>query len=318
MAHPLTQHPIAGKTFFNCPAVDDLDNFQADIAFLGVPIGFPYSRRELYNDQSNAPTALRLATCHADHPNQQYDFDIGGTVFQGKNVRMVDCGDVIVDEEDLSQTSRRTETVVRKVLAAGALPIIIGGDHSIPMPVLRAFDGEDKPLTIVQIDAHMDWRDDVNGVREGYSSPMRRLSEMAHVGEFFQVGIRGQGSARTAEIDAAVRYGSNIFTAYDIHEQGMGSVLDKIPANGNYYITMDADGMDPSVMPAVGYPAPGGLLYHQLRTLITGLTAKGRVVGMDLVEIAPSRDVNDLTLIAAARTINMLVGSAVKSGYFDK
>lgn len=311
--------PKQGESFFGYEIAPDLANLDADIAILGMPIGYPYSRRELYNDQSTAPRALRAATADRPHPNPHYDFDVDGIVLQGQDVKIVDCGDVETDEVDLSGSSRRAEACVRQILEAGALPIIIGGDHSIPIPVLRAYDGTDQDeIIIVQIDAHMDWRDEVGGVKEGYSSPMRRLSEMRHVGAFYQIGIRGQGSARTEEIDAAKAYGANIFTAYAVHDDGIDAVLEKIPAGRKYYITLDADGMDPSVMPAVGYPAPGGLTFHQLRKLIIGLVAKGRVVGMDIVELAPSRDINDLSMIAAARVVNILVGAAVRAGYFQK
>lgn len=316
---PCIRLPHAGESFFGYDVAPDLAQLDADIAILGIPVGFAYSRRELYSDQSTAPQALRAATSERPNPNPHYDFDVDGTVLDGQAIKIVDCGDVIVDETVMAATSLRAEACVRQLLSAGALPIIIGGDHSVPIPVLRAFDqaGPDE-ITIIQIDAHMDWRDEVGGVKEGYSSPMRRLSEMRHVGAFFQIGIRGQGSARGEEIEAAKRYGSNIVTAYDVHDRGIEAVLEKIPAGGKYYITLDADGMDPAVMPAVGYPAPGGLTFHQLRTLLTGLVHKGRVVGMDIVEITPSRDLNGITLIAASRIINILVGEAVRAGYFRR
>ncbi len=311
--------PETGKSFFECPIATDLDNLDADVALIGIPVGYPYTRRELYHDQATTPAVLRASTMGWGFPSVYYDFDTDGTVFRGQDVKMVDCGDVFVDEEDLAGSSRRAEAAIRKILKSGGLPIVIGGDHSIPIPVLRAFDGEEKEaITIIQIDAHMDWRDELDGVTEGYSSPMRRLSEMRHVGEMYQIGIRGQGSARTAEIEAARAYGANIVTAYEVHHHGMEAILQKIPDGGKYYITLDADGMDPSVMPAVGYPAPGGLTFHQLRKLILGLVSKGRVVGMDIVEIAPSRDVNGHTMIAAARAINMLVGAATEAGYFKR
>lgn len=207
--------------------------------------------------------------------------------------------------------------MVRKVLDAGAIPIVVGGDHSIPIPVLRAYSEQDAPVTVIQIDAQIDWRDQVNGVEDGYSSPMRRASEMPHIGELFQIGIRGQGSAAPGEVEAAKSYGAHLISAYELHEVGMAKVLERIPDGGRYYITLDADGMAPSVMPAVAFPAPGGLLYHQLRTLIHGLVKKGRIVGMDIVEITPSRDVNDLTAIAAGRVINMLIGALARSGHLE-
>lgn len=139
---------------------------------------------------------------------------------------------------------------------------------------------------------------------------------MKHVGEIFQIGIRAQGTARPEEYDAALAYGSNIITAYELHDIGMDAVLKRIPDGGRYYITIDADGMDPSVMPAVAGPALGGVTYLQARKLIHGLVNKGRVVGMDIVEITPSKDVNQITAIAAARLFVNLIGSAVRADYF--
>jgi agmatinase len=206
--------------------------------------------------------------------------------------------------------------VIRRLLDAGVMPITIGGDHGIPIPILRGF-ADHGPITLVQIDAHIDWRDDVNGVRDGLSSPIRRASEMAHVGEIFQIGIRAQGSARTEEVEAAMAYGATIVPAFEVHDGGMDAVLDLIPDGGRYYITIDADGLDPSVMPAVEGPAPGGLTFHQTRKLIHGLVEKGRVVGMDIVEITPASDVNDITSITAGRLIANLIGAAVRADYFD-
>ena len=199
-------------------------------------------------------------------------------------------------------TSARAEQAVRKILKAGALPMILGGDHAIPIPVLRAFEGRG-PITLVQIDAHIDWRDDFNGVRDGLSSPIRRASEMEHIKDIFQIGIRAQGSARPEEVEAAKAYGANIVTACELHDVGMDAILDRIPDGGQYYITIDADGMDPAVMPAVAGPAPGGVTFHQARKLIHGLVKKGRVVGMDIVEITPALDVNRISSVTAGAAL---------------
>lgn len=196
------------------------------------------------------------------------------------------------------------------------MPIILGGDHAIPIPVLRAFDDQG-PITLVHIDAHLDWRDEINGVREGLSSTIRRASEMEHIGEIFQIGLRAQGSGRQADYDAAVAYGSHLIPAYEVHEVGMQSVLDRVPAGGRYYLTIDADGLDPSIAPGVAGPALGGITYVQMRQLIHGLVKKGRVVGMDIVEITPSADLNNITSITAGRLIVNMIGAAVRADYFD-
>ena len=220
---------------------------------------------------------------------------------------------------DLGDTTahlKRAEQVVRQILEAGAMPIILGGDHGIPIPVLRAFEGRG-PITLVQIDQHIDWRDEVNGVREGLSSPIRRASEMPHIGEIFQIGLRATGSARTEEVEAARAYGAHLITAYELHDVGMDAILARIPDGGRYYITVDMDGMDPSIAPAVAAPCPGGVTFVQARKLIHGLVKKGRVVGMDVVEITPATDVNQITCITAGRLIVNLIGMAVRAGYFQ-
>jgi agmatinase len=119
-------------------------------------------------------------------------------------------------------------------------------------------------------------------------------------------------------VEAAAAYGAHIITAWELHDIGMDAVLERIPDGGCYYITIDADGMDPSVMPAVAGPAPGGLTFHQARKLIHGLVRKGRVIGMDIVEITPRLDVNRITAITAGRLIVNLIGAAAAAGYFDR
>ena len=304
-------------SFMGFDVVLDLEGLEADIAILGIPYGDPYTIDEVSNDQSNAPTAVRQASIKASKSLERWDFDLGGTLFDGKSIIAVDCGDVLGEARDLGSHSRNAEDAVRFIRKAGALPIIIGGDHGIPVPVLRAYDGEG-PLFVVQIDAHLDWVDHKKGVREGYSSPMRRASEMSHVAGMFQIGLRNQGSATSEEVEAAIAYGSNLITAEDLHDNGPRAVLDRIPDNARYYITIDADGMDPSVMPAVAGPAPGGVTYLQACKLIRGLVGKGTVVGMDIVEITPARDLNEITSITASRLMLNLMGAAVRAGYFDR
>lgn len=304
-------------TFLCSESVTTLDGLAADIAFLGVPYGQAYSYEDITNDQSNAPTAMREASARIVRSLERYDFDLGGPLYDGKPIRAVDCGDIRTELGDPTAHSRYTEQTVRAILDAGAMPIVLGGDHGVPIPVLRAFDRHG-PITLIQIDQHIDWRDAVNGVREGLSSPIRRASEMAHVGEIFQIGLRATGSARTEEVVAAQAYGAHMITAWELHDAGMESVLARIPDAGRYYLTVDLDGMDPSIAPAVAAPCPGGVTFDQARKLIHGLVRKGRVVGMDVVEITPMHDVNQITCITAGRLIVNLIGMAVRAGYFAR
>lgn len=312
----LTSTPKVGhQTFLWSELAMDLDTLAADIAFLGAPWGDAYTYTEIVNDQTNMPAAMRRASDRIIRSIERYDFDLGGPLYDNRPIRAVDCGDIIGDPSDLKAHYRRTEAAVRKILRAGAMPITLGGDHGVPIPVLRAFDDQG-PITLVQIDQHLDWRQEVNGVAEGYSSPIRRASEMAHVGEIFQIGLRGTGSARQEEVDAALAYGANLITAYDLHDNGPQAILDRIPDGGRYYITIDLDGMDPSIAPAVAGPCPGGVTFPEARALIRGLVTKGRVVGMDVVEITPRVDVNQITCMTAGRLIVNLIGAAVRANYF--
>jgi len=315
---PLTEPPSqVHQTFLYSPLETDLDALDAHVAILGIPHGSAYTPDAISNDQIHAPDAVRRITDRICRGLAHYDYDVGGPIYDNRALKVVDVGNVPYD----IHTHRgghydRAEQAVRKILAAGAMPVTIGGDHGIPIPIFRALDGEG-PVTLIQIDAHIDWRLEVNGVTDGLSSPIRRASEMDHIRDIFQIGIRAQGSARTEEHDAAMAYGSNIVPAFEVHDTGIDAVLAKIPDGGRYYITIDADGLDPSVMPGVEGPAPGGLTFHQVRRLIHGLVAKGRVLGLDIVEITPKRDVNQITAITAGRIIVNLIGAAVRAGYFD-
>jgi agmatinase len=303
-------------TFMGFPLATDLDRLDAHLAIIGMPYGDPYSIDEVTNDQTNAPTAVRRASARVSRGLERWDFDIGGTLFDGKNIKVVDVGDVPGEARDLQGHYRRAEAAIRKILKAGALPITIGGDHGVPIPIFRALDGHG-PVTLVHLDAHLDWRDEVNGAKEGYSSTIRRASEMTHIHEIFQLGIRGQGSARAEEVEAALRYGANIITSRELHREGVEAILKRIPDNHRYYISIDADGLDPAVIPAVGAPQPGGITYQQTIDIIQGLFRKGRVLGLDFVELTPAFDVNEISSITAGHIILNFIGAAVRAGYFD-
>ncbi len=312
---PLTVPPRAVfTTFMNVPLATDLDRLDAHFAIIGMPYGDPYSIDEVTNDQTNAPTAVRRATARLssfDH----WDFDVGGTIFDGRAIKVVDVGDVPGEARDLNGHYRRAEAAVRKILAAGAIPITIGGDHGVPIPIFRAYSGHG-PITLVHFDAHLDWRDDVNGAREGYSSPIRRASEMDHVEEIFQIGLRGQGSARPQEVEAALRHGAHLITASDLHRAGTEAILQRIPAGRRYYLSIYADGLDPAAVPAVDAPQPGGITYLQAIELIRGLADKGRMVGMDFVELMPARDINQISSLTAAHIILNYIAATVRGGHW--
>ena len=317
----LTELPKGNaKGLLGFPLSLDLDNLDADIVILGVPYGLPYYPNELSNDQSTAPDILRLNAQDSawDEPRtlKHFDWDLGGPLLDNKDIKIVDCGNVTADFKDPREHYRRAEKVAKKIFDSNATLICIGGDHGIPIPVMRALP-KNKPVVLIQIDAHMDWRDEVNGEKEGYSSPIKRASELNSVSAIYQIGLRGVGSGRQQEYDDANAYGSNLISAYEVHDIGIKAILEKIPDDVNFYITVDADGMDPTIMPAVNAPTPGGLNWLQIRELVHGIVKKGRVIGFDLVEISPSFEKGNTTLVHAERLICNFIGAMVRAGYYD-
>jgi agmatinase len=294
-------------TFAGFPASSDLAG--AAIAVLGVPNATPYTVGQS-SHCAGAPAALRAAmTGYATMP-EQYDFDIGGL----RPSAVVDCGDVAGDPFDPAGTRERITAAVARLLAAGAVPVVLGGDDSVVIPMFQAFAGHG-PLTVVQVDAHLDWRDEVRGERFGWSSPMRRASEMPWIDRMVQIGLRGIGSARAGEVADARAWGSALVTAAELHRAGVGPALDRVPAGARCLVTIDCDGLDPTVMPGVSARAPGGLLYHHVLELLYGIAAKATIVGLDLVELMPERDPSGLSTLTAARIVcNGIAAIAISLG----
>ncbi|TIO79131.1 MAG: agmatinase [Mesorhizobium sp.] len=261
-----------------------------------------------------AADAIRAASQDDAPLVEHWDFDLGGPLFDGKPVCCVDAGNVLTIMHDNDGNRARIEAKTREVLAMPAVPILLGGDDSVVIPFLAGFTDRG-PVWILQIDAHIDWRDEVDGERYGYSSPMRRASEMPHIAGIVQVGLRSVGSARLAEIEAARRYGSRFVTAREVHAQGVEAALKHIPEGARVVVTLDCDGLDPSIMPGVAARTPGGLTYTQVIELIVGLGKRGRIAGFDLVEFHPPADIDGLSALTAARLIVNAIGVIVRQGY---
>lgn len=271
----------------------------ADIAILGVPLGVLYPRAEPVCER--APAAIRDRSQRLSRFIDHYDFDLDGPMLSGP-LRLLDCGDVAGPAE--------AEGAVRAILTAGVVPLILGGDDSVPIPVLRAFSS---PLVVLQVDAHLDFRDEVAGVREGYSSAMRRASEMHHVSQIVQVGLRGVGSARATDVADARAAGNLLVTARDLRERGVGWLVEQLPAGVDVFISFDLDGLDPSVVPAVSAPAPGGLSYDEACDLLAAVASRCRVIGAAFTELAPARDVNQLSALVVVRLVMRLIAAIARS-----
>jgi agmatinase len=155
----------------------------------------------------------------------------------------------------------------------------------------------------------LDFREEIDGERFGRSSPARRISETPQVRSVTQIGLRGIGGSRTSELEDARAAGHRLITAAEVHEHGHRWLCDQLPSGGDVFVTIDVDGLDPSVAPASGWPQPGGLSFRHVAAIIAELSSTGRIIGGDVVELLPSRDVNGMTALTAMRLLMLLADS---------
>ncbi len=301
-------------TFAGLPACRDITGLKADIAIIGIPHGISYRLGEA-SPAANGPIAIRNAAKKYAPMIDHYDFDLGGPLLDNTGIRVVDCGDVPGHPADPVGNQKRATEKVQNIIDTGAIPIVLGGDDSVPIPFFRAYQGHG-PLTVVQVDAHLDWRHEVNGITDGASSTMRRASEMPWIDKLIQVGMRGVGSAGIEEVNAAKAYGAQIITAKEMYEGGVKQILNLVPDGAACLLTIDCDGLDPSVMMAVNAPSPGGLSYMQVLELLHGLAKKADILGFDLVELVSEKDIDGLAALTAARLVFNMIGTLVRSKYF--
>ncbi|CAD2079289.1 agmatinase [Phocicoccus pinnipedialis] len=295
-------------TFGKYPVCDDLDKLDADVAVIGVPNDMGTQWR---SGARMGPRAVREgSTLYSFGLNGAYDIE-NDIMYLGPKWKVVDCGDVDIVHGDLMQSHDNTEAAIRKIVDKGAMPVIIGGDHSITAPVGKGLE-KLGPFHVIQIDAHLDWADHRSGMRYGHGNCIRRLSELEHVQEIFQFGIRGISSSIKEDVDAARDYGATILSPKQMREKGVEGILDLIPKGEKYYITIDIDGLDPSITPGTGTPSPGGLLYDEVNALLKGIANHGEVIGFDCVEVAPQYDPTQMTGQTAARVMLDLLSYVTK------
>lgn len=273
-----------------------------DAALIGLPYSEAYSGEPRPNDQAQAPEAIRALSSQLTYGAEFWDFSFDDS-FAGLAPGGARDGGNLQPAADFDRYFDTAVQVLRRQFQTARFSVVLGGDHGVTIPAVQALEVLGRPIHLVQIDAHIDWRDAVRGARRGYSSPIRRASELPWISGITQIGIRGSGSARAGEVADARAWGARIFPASEVHDQGLGPVIAHLKGKGPFYLTVDADGLDPSVMPAVAGPVPGGLRYDQLVPILRALGAGG-LVGMDMVEVAPSLDLpNRITALTAGRIV---------------
>jgi len=283
---------------------------QPRMVLFGAPHGSTYPGADP-SGFAAAATAIRAASQDEAQFLDNWDFDLGGPLFDDRQPCCVDAGDLPTSVSDNAGNRKLIEVKTRAILDAGAVPLMIGGDDSVPIPFIAAF-ADHGPIWILQIDAHIDWRDERYGEPWGYSSTMRRASEMPHVAGIVQAGMRGLGSARRLEVETATRWGARLITARKMHAEGIEAALRHIPDGARVLVTLDCDGLDPSVMPGVADRTPGGLTYQQAIGLIEGVSRRGRLAGFDLIEFDTRADIDGITALTAARILVNVIGRIVR------
>ncbi|WP_321798236.1 agmatinase [Caballeronia sp. J97] len=300
--------PFVGHcTFAKSPVCLDWNRIDADVAILGAPndMGTQWRSGARFGPRSIREASTLFSFGHAG----AYDHEDDVLYLSRDQLRMVDVGDADIVHTDMASSNANIELAVRKILACGAMPVTLGGDHSIHAPVIKAFEGKG-PIHIIHFDAHLDFVDERHGVRYGHGNPLRRASEMAHIVGMTQLGIRNVSSSNRDDYDAARRAGSEILSVRDVRRLGTEGVLARVPEGAAYYITIDIDGFDPSIAPGTGTPSHGGFQYYEVLEIIQALArrSRGNIVGMDLVEVAPAYDPAGVTPILAAQLLMNSIG----------
>ena len=292
-------------TFGKYPYISDWDEINADVAVMGAPFDFGSQFR---TGSRMGPRGIREAsTLFSFGHAGAYDFEDDVTYLPSDSTRIVDIGDADIIHTDTTKSHSNIKFGVKKILAAKAIPVVMGGDHSINIPCIDAFENEE-PFHLIQIDAHLDFVDERHGVKFGHGNPMRRASEKGYVSGMTQIGIRNVSStAKEGYVDAREK-GSKIFSVRHVRQMGLNKILDGIPKGKRYYITIDIDAFDPSIASGTGTPSHGGFYYYEVLELIDGIIKQGSVVGLDLVEVAPDYDVTNSTSTLAAQLLMNTIG----------
>jgi agmatinase len=297
--------PFVGiSTFGKRPYVSDWAKIDADIAVLGAPYDFGTQFRA---GARFGPRAVREAsTLFSFGHGGAYDHEDDAT-YLGSDVRIVDLGDADIVHTNTEKSHANIKTGVNAILNAGAFPVTIGGDHSINIPCIDAFEGRGD-IHILQIDAHLDFVDERHGVRNGHGNPMRRAAEKPYITGLTQVGIRNVSSTAKEGYEDARKMGSDIISVRQMRDLGAQGVIDRIPAKARVYVTLDIDGFCPSIAPGTGTPSHGGFLYYEVLEMLQAVAKRHEIVGIDLVEVAPDYDHTGGTAILAAQILLNFLG----------
>ena len=283
------------NTFMRLPQATSLEGL--DVAFLGVPMDIGTSWR---SGTRFGPKQIRSESAMI----RPYNMATGAAPFD--NLNAGDIGDLAINTFSLQESLRIIEDSYHAILSGDVIPMAMGGDHSITLPILRAIASKYGPVALVHVDAHADVNDDMFGEKETHGTVFRRAHEEGLIvsDKTYQIGIRGTGYGAD-DFAEAQSWGFQHFPAQELWGRSlhnMGAEIRRDIGNRPVYITFDIDSLDPSFAPGTGTPEVGGLSTYQALELIRAL--KGlNIVGCDLVEVSPPYDQSGTTALTAANLL---------------
>ncbi|MGI8921382.1 MAG: agmatinase [Solirubrobacteraceae bacterium] len=280
----------------------------ADVAIVGAPMD------DLVSDRPGArfgPRAIRAASCP---PGPHLEAKIDAFA----ELRIVDYGDAAVVPADPQRSHAAIGQTVGEVLAAGALPIVLGGDHSIAEPDVRACAGSAGPVGLIHFDAHTDTGQEVFGAARSHGTPMYRLINQGHIdpARYVQIGLRGYWPTEKEFLWQRER-GITSFFMHDVRQRGVAEVVREtisIVGNEPTFLSVDVDVLDPAYAPGTGTPEPGGMTAGDLLWACLTIATEVSLAGMDVVEVIPTGiGSSDITALVAERIVReALTGLALR------
>lgn len=294
----------APATFFGVPSVRALEELSARVAFLGVPYDGGTPQPGLATGQRGGPAAVREASREQfSYPEGWFDVEADREYLAG--VTMADLGDVAIQGSDTEGNYARITAAARGIAERGAVMAAVGGDHSISYPLGLGMASAGS-FDVVHVDAHADFLQDLDGARLTGASQLRRLAEMPEVGTVSALGLR---NVDRTETEGLREHGGRWASTLEILERSPEEVVRAtVPEAEALYVSIDLDVLDASVAPGHSLPEPGGIDYRTLRRLLAAVAGRGKVVGLDVVELNPSRDPSGVTARVAAWTLTHFLG----------
>ena len=310
--------PFVGiPSFLRAPVETDVDALDADIAVYGVPFdeGSPFLPGSRMGPRSIREHSLRFAATDTGF----HDPQSGRTYLTHEmaNRTIADVGDVDVWPTDVKSTFDNATGLTRAILARGALPVALGGDHSITYPIVKGFEAE-KALHVIHFDAHIDYAPFIHDLRFTNTHAFRHIAPMPHVLSLVQVGIRSLRSVEE-EVRDSINDGNRVMTMRQFHDVGPKGVAETVPHDARTYVSIDVDVLDLSLVPGCVSAEPGGMSYAELRDSLAAIAEHCDVVGFDLVEVNPVLDVGTgVTSYLAAHTVLEFLGNICRQPRWER